>query len=89
MGTALALVALCLGYLVFQSASKDKEGLKLLGQIIGIAVMVLALLCAVCATMKCISKSGCPLGKKSGYGQVCPMKPQMESMAPEQGGRES
>ena len=36
MSIALSLIALVLGYKVFLDASKEKEGLKLLGQSIGI-----------------------------------------------------
>ena len=71
MSLALALIALGVGYLVFAAASKEKEGLKLLGQIIGIVVMVAALCAGVCAGMKCM-KNGCPMMGK-GMGMACPM----------------
>lgn len=65
MSLALCLIALALGYKVFLDASKEKEGLKLLGQIIGIVVMALALVSAVCASLKCMTKAGCPMVSKA------------------------
>jgi len=70
MHIALALIALTLGYKVFADASKEKEGLKLLGQIIGIFVMILALLGTLCGMMNTChgsyknfhpTKTKCPL----------------------------
>lgn len=83
MSVALCLIALALGYKVFVDASKEKEGFRILGQVIGILVMVGALLCAVCATMKCAYKSGystmskysCPMTAKSN----CPTSSQSAS----------
>ena len=49
---AVGLVALGVGYLVFLQASKEKEGLRLLGQVIGIVVMIGAVLSGICAA-KC------------------------------------
>ncbi len=40
MFASLSLIALVLGYKVFVDASKEKEGLKILGQGIGVLVMV-------------------------------------------------
>jgi hypothetical protein len=73
MHISLSLIALAVGYKVFADAHKEKEGLKLLGQIIGVVVMVAALGAFVCGTMKCIKgkyycpttiSSVCPLGQK-------------------------
>lgn len=83
MSVALCLIALALGYKVFVDASKEKEGVKLLGQAIGIFVMVAALLLALCGAMKCAYKSGysmmskysCPMMAKSN----CPMSSQSDS----------
>lgn len=69
MSVALALIALALGYKVFVDASREKEGLKILGQAIGILVMIGALLATVCATMKCAYKSGYSMMSK----YSCPM----------------
>ena len=59
MHTAVALVALALGYKVFVDAHKEKDGLKLLGQIVGVAVMVAAVLCVFCGAVMCLHKSSC------------------------------
>ena len=84
MHTAVALVALALGYKVFADAHKEKEGLKLLGQIIGIVVMIAAVLCMLCGAAKCLYKSqcsvmshnGCPLAAAK---TTCPMGDMSES----------
>ena len=76
---ALGLIALVLGYKVFVDASKEKEGVKLLGQAIGIFVMIAAVLTIVCGTMKCLAKygGGCPIAAKSycpvAAKSVCPL----------------
>ena len=69
MHSAVALIALALGYKVFVDAHKEKEGLKLLGQIIGIVVMLAAVLCMLCGAAKCMTKSQCSLMSKTG----CPL----------------
>ena len=61
MAVVLCLIALALGYKVFIDASKEKNGVKLLGQVIGIAVMIFAILFAGCFTIKMIHG-------KYGYG---------------------
>ena len=71
MKIVLALVALVLGYRAFLDASKEKEGVKLLGQVIGIFVMIVALLAFVCGVMKCLGGDGygkgyCPFSKGGG-----------------------
>ena len=48
MGIPMSLIAMALGYLVYVAAVKEKEGVKLLGQVIGIAVMIAGLLTAFC-----------------------------------------
>ena len=74
MHAGSALIALALGYVVFAHAYKEKEGLKLLGQIVGVAVMVLSLLLIICGAMQCKSMNGgnsdkCAMGHKD-----CKMK---------------
>ena len=69
MHTAIALVALALGYKVFADAHKEKDGLKLLGQVIGIVVMLAAVLCMLCGAAKCVYKSQCSMMSKNG----CPL----------------
>lgn len=75
MSGAISLVALGVGYLVYITACKEKEGVKILGQVIGIFVMIAAILCLICSSMKCMDKGagyGC---HKSGYGKShCSMK---------------
>lgn len=73
MSGAVSLVALGVGYLVYITACKEKEGVKILGQVIGIFVMIAAILCLICSSMKCMDKGyGC---HKGGYGKShCSMK---------------
>ncbi len=78
MSLALGLIALGVGYLVFAAASKEKEGVKLLGQIIGIVVMVVALATSICAGMKCMK--GCPMGKGK---WMCPISGSAQAPAQE------
>ena len=70
MHCAIALVALGVGYLVYLQASKEKEGLKLLGQVIGIVIMIGALLSSVCAA-KCKMMDGD--GHREHKAPMCPM----------------
>ena len=65
MHGAISLVALALGYKVFTDAYKEKEGLKLLGQMIGVVVMIAAVLSILCGAAKCMGKSDCPMMRKS------------------------
>ncbi|MBI4352744.1 MAG: hypothetical protein HY593_02340 [Candidatus Omnitrophica bacterium] len=71
----LGLIALALGYFVFVAGSKEKEGLKLLGQVIGIMVMIGALLAVSCSMVKC-AKYGYSMAGKGAYPVVvnCPMR---------------
>ena len=78
MHSAIALIALALGYKVFTDAAKEKEGVKLLGQVIGIIVMIASVLLMACGMSHCyrksqcdrMSKSECPTMAKS---STCPM----------------
>ena len=72
MSIAVSLIALVLGYKIYVDASKEKEGLKFLGQSIGIFVMILAFAGTLCG----ISHKVCDM--KSGYSspmmqKSCPM----------------
>ena len=69
MMSALGLIALALGYKAFIDACKEKEGVKLLGQVIGIVVMIAAVLTMFCGAMKCMSKYG-GYGMSRGYGPM-------------------
>ncbi len=66
MYAAVALIALALGYKVYVDACREKEGLKLLGQAIGILVMLGAILSIACGAAKCAY-----MAKKSFYQKNC------------------
>ncbi|MBI3251975.1 MAG: hypothetical protein HYZ52_01470 [Candidatus Omnitrophica bacterium] len=73
MFIAGGLIALGVGYLVYTGAGKEKEGVKLLGQAIGIFVMIAAALSIVCGAMRCAylkAAGGCPTMASRGG---CPM----------------
>ena len=70
IGMEMSLAALCLGYLVFIQGSREKEGVRFLGRVIGTVVMIAAVFSFACSIMKCASREGCPIAKK----WMCPMK---------------
>ena len=70
MGCAIGLVALGIGYLVLLNANKEKEGLKVLGQAIGILIMVVSVLMGLCAMKKCIKGGSCGSYSSS---MMCPV----------------
>ena len=72
MYCTVGLIALAAGYLVLLQASKEKKRLKLLGQLIGILVMVGAVLSVFCAA-KC--RMNCPIS--SGVKNSCPFTGKM------------
>ena len=80
MRSAVALIALVLGYKSYVDACREKEGIKLLGQVIGIFVMIAAVLSLVCGAVKCFSRGAdCPFSKKNGSMMSkanCPMASQ-------------
>lgn len=76
MKIALALIALVLGYKVFIEACKEKEGLKYLGQAIGIFVMIGALLLTVCGVVFCTMKYS------GGYSKHCPTTSAIKAACP-------
>ena len=69
MSCALALVALGVGYMVLLHANKEKEGLKILGQVIAILIMIGAAASSLCAA-KCKMD-----GDYRGKGSKAPMCP--------------
>ena len=77
MYVAISLVALALGYRVFADANKEKEGIRLLGQVIGIVVMLAALVSIAYGAAKCMNRSNCSMMSKSNYAMTaktnCPM----------------
>ena len=75
MHCAMGLIALGVGYLVLLQANKEKEGLKLLGQVIAVLIMIGALVSGICAA-KCKF-----LGEKA---PMCPMSAKMMDMKAEQ-----
>ena len=71
MSCGVALIALGVGYLVYLNAAKEKEGLKLLGQVIGVVIMVGAVVSSLCMA-KCKMMGGaCPMS--SGKAMMCPV----------------
>ena len=83
MSCAVALIALGVGYLVYLHACKEKEGVKLLGQVIGIFVMIAAVMSFMCSAAKCVRKGGhgwdkdnCPM--MSSKAPMCPLGGKME-----------
>ena len=58
MHIGIALVSLALGYKVLVDASKEKEGLKILGQAIGIVVILASIAAFACGVSKCAGKYG-------------------------------
>lgn len=68
MNCAMALVALGVGYLVLLQANREKEGVKLLGQVVAILIMIGAVASSICAAKGSCGKSGkapmCPISSK-------------------------
>ena len=71
MKCLFSLFLLSVGYMVFSGASKEKDGLRILGQVIGIVVMLAALAGAAFGVMKC-AKGMCPMTGKAMMPN-CPM----------------
>jgi len=72
MSISIALIALALGYKVFIDASKEKEGLRLLGQAIGVLVLIGSLLMFIAGLVKC-AKYGCASPYDGKYSSLCAM----------------
>jgi len=75
MTTALSLIALVLGYRALIAAYTQKDGLKILGQVVGIFVMIAAVLVFL---MRFCPVYGSGYGAykcaKTGYSQpLCPL----------------
>ena len=68
MQCSVALLALGVGYLVLLQANREKEGVKLLGQVIAILIMIGAVVSSICAAKGPCGKSGkapmCPISSK-------------------------
>ncbi|MBI4432923.1 MAG: hypothetical protein HY592_05540 [Candidatus Omnitrophica bacterium] len=73
MFIAGGLIALGVGYLVLVMANKEKEGVKILGQAIGIFVILASILCIVCSVSKCAGKYAGKSGCSPAQAQQCPM----------------
>jgi hypothetical protein len=70
MKIALLLLALGFGYKIFADATKEQGGLKTLGRLIGIVMMVVSLIMgAVC--MAYCAKGACGSGKLSRGSSAC------------------
>ena len=65
MSCAMSLIALGAGYLVLLNANKEKEGLKLLGQALGILIMIAAVMSSLCMASRCMKGHGCPMSSKA------------------------
>ena len=68
-GKGLLLIALGVGYFVLLAASKEKKQVKLLGQILGWGIIVLAILGIWCYFQQCFTsgmtgKGSCPFSNK-------------------------
>lgn len=70
MRSALILISLGVGYWVYLTGSKEKEGLKKLGQAIGALIMIGSVLLILAGAMRCsymkkkclmMAKFGCPV----------------------------
>ena len=70
MSCAMGLIALGVGYLVLLSANREKEGVKLLGQVIGIIIMIAAVLSSLCVASKCMKRGECHMSKGA---PMCPV----------------
>ena len=64
MSIALCLVALSAGYLVFVAAVKEEDGLRFLGQTIGVAVMLIAILTSACCLWQGLGWKASAAGEK-------------------------
>ena len=75
MSCAMGLIALGVGYLVLLSANKEKEGIRLLGQAIGILIMIGAVASSICGASKCshhgYGKGDCDMMSKG--APMCPI----------------
>lgn len=74
MHCSISLIVLALGYLVLAQAYKEKGSLKVLGQAVGVIVVIGAIVSILFMSMKCAGMS-CPVMK--GY---CPMPHSAHSM---------
>ena len=79
MSISLCLIAPAPGYIVVLQSSKEKEGLKVLGQAVGSVVMITAFLAALCCAAQAVgykTSSGgwagmsCPVGGPAKAGKA-------------------
>ena len=68
MGAGLMLIALALGYKAYVDATKEKDGLRILGQVIGIVIMLTAVCGFICSSVMCMKRGGCPLESEKKWG---------------------
>ena len=68
MHAGISLIAMALGYKVLLEANKEKKGVKSLGQVVAVFVILGAVFSLVCGAMKCsYMKGNCPItGKPMG-----------------------
>ena len=72
MKSALLLIALGFGYKVFADATKEAGGIKTLGRLIGIVMMVLSTAVIAVKTFQCAAAMYCPMNKTCAMS-ACPM----------------
>ena len=78
MSCGVGLIALGVGYLVLLSAYKEKEGLRLLGQVIGILIMIGAVASVMCAAKHKMDSCG------KGKAPMCPFSAKAASETAQQ-----
>jgi hypothetical protein len=84
MQAILSLIALGWGYRVLLDAYREKEGLKILGQVIGIFVMIAALLglsAGLCPKMRGMGMGDCAMMKSA--KAFCPVTGKMHLPPPQ------
>ena len=64
MHIGITLVSLSLGYLTYVQATKEKEGLRILGQVVGIFVILASIAGFICGVTKCVKKGMCSMPMK-------------------------
>lgn len=74
---AVGLIAFGIGYLVLVQAGKEAGGMRILGKIVGIVIMVVSLLGGICAVK-------CKMGVCGGKAPMCPFTAKAAPEAPVQ-----
>ena len=78
MQIGITLVSMSLGYLAYVQATKEKDGLRILGQAVGIFVILASIAGFVCGASRCMMKKGmCSMPMKMN----CPISGSNQSAA--------